>query len=67
MMQRFAQEQDDRARPLLLTAVHGGGAFRRLCSAVERLDLLDFWYRYREEAVKQVAREWLNEHKLAYK
>lgn len=67
VMQRFAQEQTDRARPPLLAAIHGGGAFRRFRAAIERLGLLDSWYRYREEAIKQVAREWLEEHNLSYK
>jgi hypothetical protein len=67
VMQRFAQEQTDRARPQLLAAIHGAGAFRRFRAAAERLGLLDSWYRYREEAIKQFAREWLEEHNLSYK
>lgn len=43
------------------------GAFRHFRGAVERLGLLDAWYRYREEAIQQTARDWLEEHKLPYK
>lgn len=67
IMQRFSQEQDEQARKMLLGAVHGSGAFRHFRNAVERLGLLDAWYRYREEAIQQIARDWLDEHKLAYK
>jgi hypothetical protein len=67
IMQRFSQEQNDQARKVLLGAIHGSGAFRHFRSAVERLGLLDAWYRYREGAIQQIACEWLEEHKLAYK
>jgi hypothetical protein len=67
IMERFAQEQDQRIRNVLLGAVHGSGAFRHFRGAVERLGLLQSWYRYREEAIEQIARDWLEEHKLAYK
>jgi hypothetical protein len=67
IMERFSLEQNERVRQVLLAAIHGSGAFRHFRSAVERLELLDAWYRYREEAIQQIAREWLEEHKLAYK
>jgi len=67
IMERFSQEQNPPARQTLLGAVHGSGAFRHFRGAVERLGLLQSWYRYREEAIEQIARDWLEEHKLAYK
>lgn len=67
IMQRFSQEQNEQARKMLLSAIHGSGAFRHFRNAVDRLGLLDVWYRYREEAIQQIARDWLEEHKLAYK
>ena len=67
IMERFSQEQNERARKVLLGAVHGSGAFRHFRTAVERLGLLDTWYRCRDEAIQQIARDWLEEHKLAYK
>ncbi|HET8889105.1 MAG TPA: UPF0158 family protein [Candidatus Angelobacter sp.] len=67
IMERFSQEQNPRAQQTLLGAIHGSGAFRHFRGAVERLGLLDAWYRYRAEAIKQITRDWLEEHKLAYK
>jgi hypothetical protein len=67
IMERFSREQNPRAREVLAAAVHGSGAFRHFRGAVERLGLLDVWYRYRNEAIEQIARDWLEEHKLAYK
>lgn len=67
IMERFSHDQNERARKVLLSAIHGSGAFRHFRGAVERLGLLDAWYRYRGEAIEQIARDWLDEHKLAYK
>lgn len=67
IMERFSQEQNPRAQQVLLGAVHGSGAFRHFRGAVEGLGLLDAWYRYRDEAIEQIARDWLEENKLAYK
>jgi hypothetical protein len=67
MMQQFAEEQEQcRCRPELLSAVHGTGAFRLFRSALQRLGLEDSWYRYREAAFEQVAKEWLEENKIPY-
>jgi hypothetical protein len=47
-----------------------GAQCRDLSSSLgylERLGLLDAWYRHRQEAIEQIARDWLEEHKLAYK
>ena len=67
IMERFSQKQNERAHKVLISAIHGSGAFRHFRGAVERLGLLDAWYRYREDAIQQIARDWLEEHKLAYK
>lgn len=67
IMERFSHEQNERARKVLLGAIHGSGAFRHFRGAVEQLGLLDSWYRYRGEAIEQIARDWLEENKIAYK
>lgn len=67
IMERFSREQNPHAQQVLLSAVHGSKAFRHFRGAVERLGLLDAWYRYRQEAIEEIARDWLEEHKLAYK
>lgn len=67
IMESFSHEQSPHAREVLSGAIHGSGAFRHFRGAVERLGLLQSWYRYRAEAIEQIARDWLEEHKLAYK
>ena len=68
IMQDFARHQrNERAREELMAAIHGKGAFRMFRATVERFDLLDAWYKFRGEALEQIARDWLEKHKLAYK
>jgi hypothetical protein len=68
MMQDFAEEHEQcKCRPELLSAIHGSGAFRNFKNAIERLGLEDSWFRYRQSAFEQVAREWLEENKIPYR
>ena len=68
MMQNFADEKEQcRCHPELLSAVHGAGAFRHFKDAIRRLGVEDSWYRYREAAFEQVARDWLDENKIPYR
>jgi hypothetical protein len=68
MMQDFALEDEQcRCRAELTSAIHGDGAFRRFKHAIQHLGLEDAWYRYREAAFEQVAKEWLEENKIPYR
>ena len=68
MMQDFVLEDEQcRCRSDLASTIHGEGAFRRFKDAIRRLGLEDSWFRYREAAFEQVAREWLEENKISYK
>jgi hypothetical protein len=49
-----------------LNAIHGEGAFRAFRSAIRRLGLEQSWYQFRDEALAEIARSWLEEHKLQY-
>src|SRR5262249_26514231 len=67
VMERFEQEQSEEVRTALVRAAQGSGPFSKFRGAVERLGLLEAWYRYRDQAIKQIACDWLEEHKLEYK
>lgn len=45
IMERFSREQNPHAGQILAGAIHRSGAFRHFRGAVERLGLLDAWYR----------------------
>jgi hypothetical protein len=68
IMDRFAREQEnDRVREELLDAIHGAGAFRMFRSTVWGLGIEEAWYQFRDQAIEEIARQWLEEHHLPYK
>ena len=65
IMERFSRTQNiEQIRSELLNAIHGAGAFRAFRSAIRRLGLEQSWYQFRDEALAEIARSWLEEHKL---
>jgi len=59
-MEQFANSVDDEeASDELLTALHGRGAFRYFKDTVRRLGIQQDWYRFRDEAFREIARDWL--------
>jgi|ERR1022692_651882 hypothetical protein len=68
IMERFAQGRTSaKQREELLDAVHGAGAFRHFKSAVRRLRIEDEWFRFRESALEEIAKDWLEEHGIPVK
>ena len=68
IMDRFSRAQEnDRVREELLDAIHGAGAFRMFRSTIRRLGIEQAWYQFRDRALEEIAREWLEEHNLPYK
>jgi hypothetical protein len=48
-------------------AIKGKGAFRRFKNGIIRFDIEDEWYKYREEAIKQVAIDWCELNQIKFK
>jgi len=68
IMEGFSRAQDnERIRHELLDAIHGAGAFRTFRNAIRRLGMEQSWYQFRDEALAEIARSWLEEHKFPYK
>jgi len=66
-MKRFCQSLDDGpARERLFDAIHGRGAFRMFKNEVHRLGIQDDWYSYRDDALKRIAADFLEEHGIPY-
>jgi len=60
IMEQFAHSvDDDEVSDELLTAIHGRGAFRYFKDTVRRLGILQDWYRFKDEAFREIARDWL--------
>ncbi len=68
IMNEFAEAQHSKqVRQELLEAIHGAGAFRMFQSTIRRLSIEKSWYCFREEALAEIARDWLGAHELPYR
>jgi hypothetical protein len=66
IMRRFSDSQEEGAWRELRNAIHGPGAFRMFRHTIDRLGLRESWFSYRDEALKQIARDWLNENGIRF-
>lgn len=66
IMRRFADSRAEPARTELLDAIHGTGAFRLFRRSTERLGLREAWFTYRDDVLKEIAREWLRENGIEF-
>ncbi len=67
-MERFSETwPNPQHRDALLSAIHGGGAFRRFRDTIRWLGIEEEWYRFRQQALETIAKEWLAEHGVPYK
>jgi hypothetical protein len=68
IMRRFSDAwKDEHARHELHAAIHRAGAFRRFKETIQGLGIEEAWYKFRAAALEEIARDWLEEHKLPYK
>jgi hypothetical protein len=67
IMRRFCRERTDAdERDELLDAIAGRGAFRMFKSTIHRRRIEQDWYRYREQALKRIAADFLEAHNIPY-
>ncbi len=67
IMEEFASSVEDEAlRDELLSAIHGRGAFRYFKDVIHRRGVKEDWYAFRNEALREIAVEWLEENGLTY-
>ena len=67
MMERFCLSVDDEAlRDDLCNAIRGRGAFRRFKDRVQVYGMAEDWYRYRDEALRELAMAWCEAHDIPY-
>ena len=68
IMNRFALDQNsDRRREELLDAIHGNGAFRMFKSTIRRMGIEKQWFAFRDSALEEIAKDWLEEHGIPIK
>jgi Uncharacterised protein family (UPF0158) len=67
IMERFCLSVDnDDLRDDLCDAIRGRGAFRRFKDRVQAYGIAEAWYRYRDEALREIAMAWCEAHSLQY-
>ena len=67
IMERFCLSHgDEELRNRLLDAIHGRGAFRWFKDLIHREGIQDDWYRYRTDALKKIAADFLEAHDIPF-
>ena len=67
IMERFCLSIDDsEMSDNLYSSIKGSGAFRRFKDAINEYDIADDWYKYRNDALKEIAIEWCQEKGIEF-
>ena len=67
MMSNFVSGMDnDMINQRLSQAISGRGAFRRFKDTAIQLDVIDEWYKFRDNAYKEIAIDFCKENTLEY-
>jgi len=67
IMRNFADSMEPAGvRQDLQVAVHGAGAFRHFRRTLERYRIESAWYRFREEALRDIAMKWCQHHHVPW-
>lgn len=67
IMERFGQGRSDaRQRDELLDSLHGRGAFRMFKAAIRRLGIEEDCYHFRDSALEEIAKGWLESNGIEY-
>ncbi|MHC2995299.1 MAG: hypothetical protein IBV53_07360 [Candidatus Atribacteria bacterium] len=51
---------------ILYDSIKGRGAFRRFKNNIYKYNLEEDWYRFRDEAIKQITIEWCEDNGINY-
>lgn len=67
MMEEFIETIEDvKLYNQLQIAINGQGAFRRFKDTCINFDIIEDWYKYRDEKYKEIAIEWCNDNNINY-
>jgi hypothetical protein len=67
IMERFCLSiADEKVSDVLLDKIRGSGAFRRFKDTVYRYGIEKDWFRFKDEAYKEIAVSWLESHGFEY-
>ena len=67
IMERFCLSVPDaKVSDVLLGKIRGSGAFRRFKDTIYQYGIEDDWFKYRDEAYKEIAITWLESNGITY-
>ena len=67
IMEKFCLSlNDDKMSDNLYSVIKGSGAFGRFKDAIGEYDIADDWYKYRNDALKEIAIEWCQEKGIEF-
>ena len=67
IMEKFCLSlNDDEMSDTLYSLIKGSGAFGRFKNAIHEYDIADDWYKYRNDALKEIAIEWCQENDIEF-
>ena len=67
IMEKFCLNLDDEElRNEMYSSIKGSGAFQRFKNNIHNHGIADDWYKYRDEALKEIAIEWCKENNIEY-
>ncbi len=67
MMEEFIETIEDvRLYNQLQIAINGRGAFRRFKDTCINFDIIENWYKFRDEKYKEIAIEWCNKNNIKF-
>ena len=67
IMERFCMSLDNQEiSDILCDLISSSGAFRRFKDAIYKYGVEDEWYKYRDNAMKEIAIEWCRENNIEF-
>ncbi len=67
IMEKFIETiEDEKLYNQLCIAINGSGAFRRFKDTCINFDIIDNWYKFREEKYKELAIQWCKDNNIEY-
>lgn len=67
IMEKFCLSiADEKTSDTLYKAIKGKGAFRRFRDSIQKLDVEDEWFKYRDDTIKSIAIDWCIENYIKY-
>ncbi len=67
IMEKFCLSlNDEELRDIMYSSIKGSGAFQRFKNNIYHYEIADDWYKYKDDAFKEIAIEWCEHNNIKY-